>query len=321
MYRPVLGLKRALIRRVGVSTTQAVLLATLLLIVGCGDGDDAPDAAGETLEVVASTSIVADWVANVGGEHVTVTSLVPRATDAHSYVLVPSDIQRIASADVVFMIGESFEASFADAVFANADGPIYELTKGLPLQPFPTGLAHEDEHGAGDQGDEGSDPHIFLDPELATAAVEHIRDALTERDPANRDTYASNAEAYVATLRQLDSDIAAQLAKLPENRRYLVTFHDAYGYFAARYGLTLLGFIVESPDEQPAASALAELIDAIRERDVEYIFTEPQFDSRVIDQLADDTGVEVREIPSDALSDEYPDYASFMRAIADGIAR
>lgn len=307
-------------RRVVISAMQAALLCTLLLITACGDDDD-DDVPDGTLEVVASTSIVADWVANVGGDLVTVTSLVPRATDTHSYVLVPSDIQRVASADVVFMIGESLESSFEDAVAANADGPVVELSDGLDLQPFPTGLAHEDEHGGGDHDDEGLDPHIFLDPELAIAAVERIRDTLTERDPTNGAAYASNAATYAGTLRQVDAEVAAQLANLPENRRYLVTFHDAYGYFAARYDLTLLGFVVESPDEQPAASSIAELIDAIREHDVEYLFTEPQFDSRVIDQLADDTGVEVREIPSDALSDEYPDYVSFLRAIADGIAR
>jgi len=294
-----------------------LLLAISLVAGACGDDDTNDD--GSAVSVVASTTIVADWVANVGGEHVQVTSIVPLSTDAHSYVLVPSDIQRVAAADILFMVGESFEASFAEAIFTNADGPIYELTKGMPLQPFPEGLAHVDAHEA--NGGDALDPHFYLDPTLAIIAVENIRAALTTLDPGNAADYASNATEYIAALREVDAEIAARLAGLPENRRYLVTFHDAYGYFAARYGLELLGFVVESPEEQPAASDIAALVDGIREHEVQYIFTEPQFDARVIDQLAAEAGVEVQEIPSDALAPGYPDYVSFLRAIADGIAR
>ncbi|MDZ7728759.1 MAG: metal ABC transporter substrate-binding protein [Dehalococcoidia bacterium] len=100
----------------------------------------------------------------------------------------------------------------------------------------------------------------------------------------------------------------------------LVTFHDAFGYFAARYDLELLGFIVESPEEQPSASAYAELVDAIVEFEVPYIYTEPQFDARVVEQLADETGAGVRVLPSGTLSEDYPDYVTFMRTIAERIA-
>ena len=192
---------------------------------------------------------------------------------------------------------------------------------------------HEDDGHDHDEDDEHShedddhghahgefDPHIFMDIDLTIAAVERIRDSLIELDADNADDYRANTEAYVAQLRELDDEIRDMLSELPENRRYLVTFHDAYGYFAARYGLELLGFVVENPDEQPSASRIAELVDEIRARDVEFIYAEPQFNAQVLEQIANDTGAQVRRIPSDALSDEVPDYISLMRAVAEGIA-
>lgn len=463
--------------------------ATLLLplaVAACGDnGDNNENGDSGGLTVLASTTIVADWVANVGGEHVSVSSVVPKNTDVHSYVVVPSDIRRIGEADLVFMIGEHLESGFEGEITSNASGPIVELAEGLELLPFPeTGVHdHDDEHDdgeelvdaahtcvhfdeepeshtagttagggpmlegthrlfevelAGDDGyvqyefaeartyavlagsdvevtladesgsnvphlaeshdvegceaigkwaafevpaagtydlhiegvtdgrvlmlvepasgehgdedheedddhghddgdehdeddhaDEGDDhghdhgefdPHIFMDLDLTIAAVERIRDSLIELDGDNTDDYRANADAYVAQLRELDDELRGMLSELPENRRYLVTFHDAYGYFAARYGLELIGFVVENPEEQPAASRIAELVDEIQEHGIEYIFAEPQFNAQVLEQIANDTGAEVRRIPSDALSDEVPDYVSLMRAIAAGIA-
>jgi ABC-type Zn uptake system ZnuABC Zn-binding protein ZnuA len=159
-----------------------------------------------------------------------------------------------------------------------------------------------------------------MDIDLAIQAVERIRDTLVEMDPENADDYRNNADGYIGTLRELDDEIAETLAGIPENQRYIVTFHDAYGYLASRYELTLLGFVVENPEAQPSAARYAELVDAIQELNVPYIYKEPQFDARVIEQLARDTGAQVRSIPSDALTDDAPDYVSLMRAIANGIA-
>lgn len=320
-----------LLRRAALLSAAALLLP--LAVAACGDeGDDDSNGNGNAggLTVLASTTIVADWVANVGREHVSVSSIVPMNTDVHSYVVVPSDIRRIGDADVVFMIGEHLESGFEGEVTSNAQGPIVELAEGLELLPFPEmdedDHDHEDdEHGHDDEDEHGHvhgefDPHIFMDIDLTIAAVERIRDSLIELDGDNADDYRANTDAYVAELRELDDEIREMLSELPENRRFLVTFHDAYGYLAARYGLELIGFVVENPEEQPAASRIAELVDEIREHGIEYIFAEPQFNAQVLEQIANDSGAEVRRIPSDALSDEVPDYVSLMRAIAAGIA-
>ena len=159
-----------------------------------------------------------------------------------------------------------------------------------------------------------------MDVDFVIEAVEAIRAQLARLDPESADGYRERAEAFTAELRALDDEVAATLADLPEERRYLVTFHDAYGYFAARYGLTILGFVVEGPEEEPAAGAIATLVERIEALDVPFIFTEPQFSARAIEQVARDSGAAVRTIPSGSLAEEYPSYVEFLRAIARGIA-
>ena len=184
---------------------------------------------------------------------------------------------------------------------------------------------HGDEEGD-DHGDEGGhghgafDPHFWMDIDFVIQAVEEIRDELTRLDPDGADHYRDRAAAYIEELRDVDEEIRELLADLPEERRYLVTFHDAYGYFADRYGLTILGFLVEGPEEEPSASAITELVEHITELGIPFIFTEPQFSARVIEQIARDTGATVRTIPSGGLAEEYPTYVEFLRAIANGIA-
>ena len=164
------------------------------------------------------------------------------------------------------------------------------------------------------------DPHFWMDIDFVIQAVEAIRDELTHLDPDGAGYYRDQAAAYIEELRELDEEIAEMLSALPESRRYLVTFHDAFGYFADRYGLTILGFVVEGPEEEPSASAITELVESIRELEIPFIFTEPQFSARVIEQIASDTGASVRTIPSGALGEDFPTYVEFLRAIARGIA-
>jgi ABC-type Zn uptake system ZnuABC Zn-binding protein ZnuA len=277
-----------------------------------GDGDDG------VLQVLASNGIVADWIANVGGEGVEVESIIPAGADVHSFQLSPSSVRAIGDADILFLIGASLEASFEDVVEENANGPVVQLAEGLSLRKF-EGHAHEGEEE--DEHDDGDfDPHIWMDADLAIAAVERIADELAELDPGAADTFRANAAGYAGEIRQMDATIAATLAELPADRKLLVTFHDAYGYFADRYGLTVLGFVVENADEEPSAAAIAALVTDMREADASKIYIEPQFSARVVEQVAAEANAEVRTIPSDALADEYPTYIALMEAIAHGIA-
>lgn len=333
-------------------------IATLVAFAAAGCSEDGEES--ERLRVLGSTSIVADWVERVGGDDIEVDSLVPRDTDVHSFVVAPGDIRAIGDADLIFMIGEHLESGFQGEIDENASGRVIELAEGLPLREFDEGAHDHDDHEAeGDDHDHESDdghdhhetegddhhdheseeghddhesddghghdhgtydPHIWMDIGLTVQAVERIRDTLAELDPDNEDNYEERASDYIAELQALDEEIAATMANLPEQRRYMVTFHDAYGYFADRYGLTIIGFVVETEEDQPSAAAYARLIDEIAAHDILFIFKEPQFDARVVEQLANDTGAEVRTIPSDALNDEAPDYIALMRAIASGIA-
>ena len=389
----------------GLRLALAGLLAGVALIaVACGDdeeGDSGDDAT--TLSVVASTTIVEDLVKQVGGDRVTVESIVPTGADPHTFTLSPSDIRKTAEADLLVIVGAGLAAMEED-LEGSTEGAVLELTHDMDLRPFPEGLAHaEDDHGEDDHGDEDEDdhgdedeghdededeghdededeghdededeghdededeghdededhgdededdhgdeegddhgneegddhgdegghghgafdPHFWMDIDFTIQAVEEIRDELTRLDPDGADYYRERASEYIAELRELDGEIREQLAGLPEERRYLVTFHDAYGYFADRYGLTILGFVVEGPEEEPSASTITELVEHITELGIPFIFTEPQFSARVIEQIARDTGATVRTIPSGGLAEEYPTYVEFLRAIANGIA-
>jgi len=280
-----------------------LLAAVALLAAGCGSEDDGGGDAA--LRVVATTSIVGDWVAQVGGGLVTVQTLVPEGADAHTFTLTPGDVRTIAEADVVFLSGGGLEASFVDAIKENAGGAVVDVSEGLTLRQHATGDA--------------TDPHYWMDPRLVSLAVGHIADELVALIPGEEDALRNRTQAYQDELASLDAEIEAALSQLPPERRFLVTFHDAYGYLAERYGLTILGFVVENPDEEPSASALADLIRAMNDNGVRIIFKEPQFSARVIEQLAADTGAEIRELPSASLSDEYPTYVAFMRAVASAI--
>ena len=375
----------------------SLLLAAVALAVACGDDDEGeqaseaatPEAEASTLNVVASTTIVEDLVRQVGGDRVSVESIVPTGADPHTFIISPSDIRKTAEADLLVIVGAQLGAIEGD-LERSTEGAVLELTHGMDLRPFPEGLAHaeddhdeeegedhgdededegedhgdeeeeegedhgdedeeegedhgdedeeegedhgdEDEEEGDDHGDEDEeeghgdehgafDPHFWMDIDFAVEAVEAIRDELSRLDPDGADYYRERAEAYIAELRELDTEIREQLAGLPEERRYLVTFHDAYGYFAARYGLTILGFVVEGPEEQPSASAITELVERITELGIPFVFSEPQFSARVIEQIARDTDTTVRAIPSGALAEEYPTYVEFLRAIANGIA-
>ncbi len=312
-------------------TLGGLLAGAALAAVACGGGggeDGGSDSTGG-LSVVASMSIVEDLVEQVGGDRVEVESIVPSGADAHTFAISPTDIRKVAEADLLVIAGAALGA-IEDDLARESKGSVLVLTEGMELRRFPEGLAHaDDDHGDEDEAEEDEgpgdehgafDPHFWMDIDLTIEAVKAIRDELSRLDPEGADVYAERTENYIAELREVDREIAEMLSALPKERRYLVTFHDAYGYFADRYGLTILGFLVEGPDEEPGAKAITELVEIITELGIPFVYTEPQFSERVIDQLAKDTGASIRTIPSGGLSEEHPTYVEFIRAIARGIA-
>jgi zinc/manganese transport system substrate-binding protein/manganese/iron transport system substrate-binding protein len=143
--------------------------------------------------------------------------------------------------------------------------------------------------------------------------VERIRDGLIEVDPEGADAYRSNATAYLDELDALDKEVAADIQSIPPERRKLVTFHDAYPYFAERYGLEVVGVVVESPGREPSARELARLTDRIRSEKVTVVFKEPEFDAKMLETAAEDAGVKVRTLLSGAYVDGVHSYVELIR--------
>jgi zinc/manganese transport system substrate-binding protein len=288
----------------------AVPVTPLLHTSHVGAQGDAP------LKVAASFSILADWVGNVGGDAVAVTSIVKAGGDAHTFDPDPATVASIADAKVIFAIGAGFEGWLADMVEASGNGaPLVEVTEGMTLI---TG-EEEHDHEEGDDGghDHGAgDPHVWGDVANAISAVELIRSTLAEVDPDRADTYAANAGAYTDRLQELDAAIRQQVATVPEENRKLVTSHDTFAYYARAYGFEVIGTALGSISTEsgdPSARDIATLVESIRETSVPAIFAENVVNPALMQSLGDEAGVELAPtLYSDALGEEGSDGATYI---------
>jgi ABC-type Zn uptake system ZnuABC Zn-binding protein ZnuA len=308
-----------------------VPIAALVILAAACDDDGDEDTAEPQVKAVTTLELFADLVRNVGGDRVEVTSLLPPGADPHTYELPPDRVAGIVQADVIFMNGLGLEESIESVVSENAGGPIVELAEGLEVLP-----GGEDEHGdegaeeeeeheedeadeeeehEGEEEDEHAEgnPHLWLDVTNASRYVETIRDALIDADAEGHETYTENAEAYLEELAALDEEVGAAVASIPEENRKLVTFHDAFPYLANRYGLVVVGVAVPSPGQEPSARDIADLTETLRAENVPAVFKEPQFDAAVLEAAADDAGVRVLDLLSDAFTDDVQSYIELMR--------
>ena len=279
----------------------AGVLAAAALGAACGQDDEGADSG--QVKVTATLGLFADLVREVGGDRLQVSALVPDGADIHTYEPPPSQIAKLGQAKLVVMNGLDLEAALEDIVRENASSSatVLELAAGLPTLQ--------------------DNPHLWLDVQNGMTYVERIRDALASVDPAGADIYRANADRYLAELRTLDQEVTATVGSIPPERRKLVTFHDAYPYLAQGYGLEIVGFVVESPGKEPSAQEVTDLTKAIGDEDVPAVFTEPQFSARILDLAADDAGVEVCSLYSDAFTDEVKSYVDLMRFNARELAR
>jgi len=237
-----------------------------------------------SVSVVTSNTVLADLVANVGGDTVQVRALAPAGTDPHTFQPTPESIRLLSQARVVFFNGAGLEEWWDKTIRSvkKPDVPVIELSKGLATIKRP-GHSHA----------EGQDPHVWLDPILVKAYVDKIRDGLSQVDPTNAGAYTERAQAYKAKLDELDAWIRTEVGKIPAARRKIVTFHNAFQYFANRYGLAVKGFIVASPGKEPSAKALAELVRRIKQEQIPAVFAEADFNSKMLEVLARDAGVKI----------------------------
>ena len=270
-----------------------VALLVALATLACGAGPSASAPTAGHVGVVATTTVFGDLVAQVGGDLVTVTSLVPKGGDVHTYEPRPDDVRALARADLVVMNGLGLD-DWLDKLLANAPSgtPVIRLAPDLP--------------GASLISGEGGvpNPHLWLDVSYAEAYVTRIADALAQVDPAHGASYRARSAAYQERLAALDTWIRQQVASIPAQARRIVTFHDAFPYFARAYGITVVGVAVPAPGQDPSAGYTAQLIEAIRGAGVRAIFSEAQFPAKLVEQLAAETGTKVvADLYSDSLGD------------------
>lgn len=306
------------------SFARTSALAFALVLAACSVGGS-PNGEDGRLRVVATTTILADLAANVGGERVAVFAIVPAGGEVHTFDPAPSDLSRITSADIVLANGlgldEWVEALVIDA---NSSAPLIAIGEELP------GVAYResDEHGVeaedheDGEGHAGIDPHIWLNAAHAARYVERIRDELTQLDPSGTDAYAANTEAYLAELGALDAELRDTFAAIPDGDRRLVSYHDAFGYFADAYGLAIVGTVTSAPGQDPSAGQVAALIDEIRALGVRAILAEAQFPTDLAERIAEETGIAViTDLYSDSVGPPPADsYLALMRSDAERIA-
>jgi ABC-type Zn uptake system ZnuABC Zn-binding protein ZnuA len=240
-------------------------------------------------KVLATETFLADIAQNIAGSRLKVDALVPIDVDPHSFEPAPGDIKKVADSTVIIINGTGLEA-FLDKLLKNAGGKrlVIEASAGLKPRTPREGEVVDNDHPQGD-------PHFWLDPNNVIKYVENIRDGLSQANPEGAATYAANAMAYIAKLKELDRWIADQVRQIPLERRRLVTNHESLGYFADRYGFQIVGTIVPSvsTDSSPSAQQLAQLIDRIKAMQVRAIFLETGANPQLAKQIVQEAGVKV----------------------------
>ncbi|MCO5222080.1 MAG: zinc ABC transporter substrate-binding protein [Thermomicrobiales bacterium] len=254
----------------------------------------------EPITVVATTGMVGDLARNIGGEHVDVTDLMGPGIDPHLYKARESDVERLASADIIFYSGLHLEAQLGD-VFEQMEGQIttVAVTRDLPRDL----LISLGEDTA------GYDPHVWFDTGLWAMTIDTVRDTLVAYDPDNAADYIANADAYRAQLEELDAYVQAQAETIPAEQRVLITAHDAFSYFAQAYGFEVHGIQGVSTVTEAGTGDIQELADFIVERGISAIFVESSVTPRTIEALQEavqSRGHDVQiggELFSDAMGD------------------
>lgn len=256
-----------------------------------------PAFAQEKLPVVASFSILGDFVREIGGERVAVTTLVGPDGDAHVYSPTPADAKTVAGAKLVVVNGLKFEGWLTRLIKSSGTkATVATATTGI------TALKMADDHGHG-HSHGGEDPHAWQSVANARHYVGNVRDALIAADPAGKATYEANAAAYQTKLDTLEAEIKAAVARIPADRRRAITSHDAFGYFAKAYGIAFIAPQGVSTEAEASARDVARIIRQIKAQKVPAVFLENITNPRLAEQIARESGAKIGgRLYSDALS-------------------
>jgi zinc/manganese transport system substrate-binding protein len=276
---------------------RRVLVLLICLVAGTS-----PLHAQARLNAVASFSILGDFVRHVGGDRVDVSTLVGTNGDVHVYTPAPQDAKTVADARLLIVNGFGLEGWLPRLLQSSGSkAPIVTATKGIA----PLKLGSD------------ADPHAWHSVENAKIYVANIRDALAAADPTDGAVFRANAERYLAELDALDAEIRATVAKIPPERRKVISTHGAFGYFAQSYGIAFIAPIGVSTESEPSARDIAAIIGQIRKEKIPAVFLENMTDDRLIGRIAAETGARIGgTLFSDALTDEKgeaPTYIAMVR--------
>lgn len=275
---------------------RRILLLSLLLLIA------SPLRAAERLNVVASFSILGDFVRNVGGDRVNLTTLVGANGDVHVYTPAPSDAKRIADAKLVIVNGLGLEG-WLPRLVQSAGAAAQVVTASAGIAPLKLGS--------------DADPHAWQSVPNAKIYVTNIANALAAAEPADAEFFQGQAKAYLDKLEALDREVRDVLAKIPPERRKVISTHDAFGYFAAEYGVQFIAPLGVSTETDPSARDIAAIIGQIRTQKIPAVFLENISDDRLVRRIASETGAKVGgTLISDSLTGEKgpgPTYIDMVR--------
>ncbi|HEV7637091.1 MAG TPA: metal ABC transporter substrate-binding protein [Bradyrhizobium sp.] len=257
------------------------------------------------LNVVASFSILGDFAKNVGGDRVSITMLVGPDGDVHVYTPAPSDAQKIAAAKLLVINGLGLEGWLPRLLQASGSkAPIITATRGIA----PLKLGSD------------ADPHAWQSVENAGIYVANIRDALISADPADAEIFRGNAQSYLAKLDALDREVRLAIAQIPAPRRKVISTHDAFGYFAAAYGIQFVAPLGVSTESEASARDIAGIITQIKTSKIPAVFLENISDPRLIRRISAETGARIGgTLYSDSLTGEKGDVPTYIDMVRHNI--
>jgi len=288
-------------------------VALVLLVVACSS----PPVPGGRTSVVATTTVLADLAVQVAGPDATVDALAPAGASIEDFAPKPEDAKRIANAHVILVNGLALDR-WIEPLLRNAskDARIVTLSDDLPR----LGVGES----ANPDINANGNPHYWFDVKYAKVYVERIRDALIAANPSHGAGYQSRTASYLEDLDRLDAQIRTNVMQIPPARRKLVTSHDAFPYYAAAYGLSVVGFTQPEEGKEPSPAELAALVELVKKEQVPTIFSEAQVSPRLAETLAREAGVKtiVTDLPTDSVGAPPADsYVGMMRVVTDKIVQ
>jgi zinc/manganese transport system substrate-binding protein len=261
-----------------------------------------PLRAQDRLDVVASFSILGDFIKNLGGDRVNVSTLVGPDGDVHVYTPAPADAKKVAAAKLLVVNGLGLEG-WLPRLVQSAGGKAAIVTATQGIVPLEIGSA--------------PDPHAWQSVAAAKIYVANIRDALIAADPADAEMFRAEAQTYLAKLDRLDGEVRQAVAQIPESRRKVISTHDAFGYFAKAYGIEFIAPLGASTESEPSARDIAAIISQIKAWKIPAVFLENVSDPRLMQQIAAETGARIGgTLYSDSLTGENgaaPTYIDMVR--------